>query len=121
MRPVPASEDDSPAISDQRGNGTDHGPGVFELLGDGTPLSVANQGVAPHGDDDPAVHYAVPPTPSRRPRLRMPSVKHSSGARAIPAPICPMPGRRCAIPVLITGRMPVSITRRASMAVGVPR
>ena len=46
--------------------------------------------------------------------------KQASGARVTPAPIWPTPGSLCAMPVLITGRMPVSTTRRASMHAGVP-
>ena len=38
----------------------------------------------------------------------------------IPAPTCPTPGFRWAIPVLMTGAIPLSTTRRASIAVGVP-
>jgi transposase len=34
--------------------------------------------------------------------------KHANGARTIPAPICPVPALRPAIPVLISGVMPVS-------------
>jgi hypothetical protein len=47
-------------------------------------------------------------------------VKHASGARVTPAPIWPTPGSLCAMPVLITGSIPVSTTRRASMHAGVP-
>src|SRR5437867_4840605 len=47
-------------------------------------------------------------------------VKHASGARVTPAPICPTPASRCAMPVLMTGRIPVSTTLRASMPAGVP-
>jgi len=47
-------------------------------------------------------------------------VKQSSGARVMPAPIWPTPAWRCAIPVLIIGRTPVSTTLRASIPAGVP-
>ena len=33
-------------------------------------------------------------------------VKHGIGARTMPAPICPTPASLCAMPVVITGRMP---------------
>src|SRR6266571_4223128 len=47
------------------------------------------------------------------------AVKHSSGARRIPAPICPpfWP----ASPPSITGVVPVAVTRKTSMPTGVPR
>ena len=38
----------------------------------------------------------------------------------MPAPIWPMPASRWAMPVLMTGAMPVSTTSRASIPVGVP-
>ena len=38
----------------------------------------------------------------------------------MPAPIWPMPGSRWAMPVLMTGKIPVSTTLRASMPAGVP-
>src|SRR5215469_12725256 len=48
------------------------------------------------------------------------SSKHLSGALTTPAPTCPTPGSRCAMPVLMVGTMPVSTTRRMSMPVGTP-
>ena len=38
----------------------------------------------------------------------------------MPAPIWPMPASRCAMPVVTTGRMPVSTTLRTSMPHGAP-
>ena len=38
-----------------------------------------------------------------------PRVKHAIGALVTPAPICPTPACRCAMPLLMTGRMPLSI------------
>ena len=38
----------------------------------------------------------------------------------MPAPIWPMPASMCAMPVVTTGRMPVSTTLRTSMPVGAP-
>src|SRR4029078_9692031 len=46
--------------------------------------------------------------------------KQARGARATPAPTCPTPGLRCAMPVLIAGWMPVAATLRASMPAGTP-
>jgi hypothetical protein len=43
------------------------------------------------------------------------AAKQAIGALVTPAPICPTPACRCAIPLLITGRMPESTTLRASM------
>ncbi len=40
--------------------------------------------------------------------------KHASGARTVPAPICPILASLWAIPVLMSGVMPVSTTRRMS-------
>ena len=45
--------------------------------------------------------HAEPP-----PDLAQAAAKQASGARAIPAPICPMPGSRWAMPVLMTGADP---------------
>ena len=36
------------------------------------------------------------------------AVKHAMGAVVMPAPICPTPASRCAMPLLMTGRMPRS-------------
>lgn len=49
------------------------------------------------------------------------ATKGSSGARTIPAPTCPIPACLCAMPVLISGWIPVSTTRRTSIPVGLPR
>ena len=38
----------------------------------------------------------------------------------MPAPICPTPAFRCAMPVLMIGSTPESATSRASMPAGVP-
>ena len=38
----------------------------------------------------------------------------------MPAPICPTPASRCAIPVLMIGNTPESATSRASIPAGVP-
>ena len=46
--------------------------------------------------------------------------KTASGARTTPAPTCPTPGSRWAMPVLMTGASPVSRTRRTSIPVGTP-
>src|SRR5262245_36650686 len=62
------------------------------------------------------VDYAVNCSPS----AVIARVKQASGARVTPAPIWPMPASRCAIPVLMMGRMPVSTTWRTSMQAGVP-
>src|SRR5437763_945370 len=54
-------------------------------------------------------------------RNRCAARKGSSDARTRPAPTWPTPASRCAMPVLISGRIPVSTTRRTSIPVGVPR
>ena len=43
------------------------------------------------------------------------AVKHAIGAVVTPAPICPTPASRCAMPLLMTGSTPLSTTLRASM------
>ncbi len=60
------------------------------------------------------------PRRASAPRAAIALEKQASGARAIPAPICPTPARRWAMPVLMTGAIPESTTRRASIPVGVP-
>lgn len=47
--------------------------------------------------------------------------KHSIGAVATPAPICPMPDVACRIPVVTFGVVFNSTTRRTSTPTGVPR
>src|SRR5947208_711371 len=47
--------------------------------------------------------------------------KQASGARATPAPTCPVPAFFPAMPVLMSGAMPVSTTRRTSIPAGAPR
>ena len=46
--------------------------------------------------------------------------KQASGARTTPAPIWPVPGIRPAMPVLMSGAIPVSTTRHTSIPTGVP-
>src|SRR4029078_5159161 len=46
--------------------------------------------------------------------------KQSRGARTTPAPTWPTPASLCAMPVLMTGAIPVSTTRRMSMPLGTP-
>src|SRR5581483_3991488 len=55
------------------------------------------------------------------PHRRAASRKGSIGARTSPAPTWPTPASRCAMPVLISGWMPVSAMRRTSIPVGEPR
>ena len=62
--------------------------------------------------------YAVATSAARAPTA---AVKHSTGGVTSPAPTCPVPATRPAIPVLICGRVPVRSTAVTSMPVGVPR
>ena len=48
-------------------------------------------------------------------------LKQSSGGFTRPAPTWPTPGSLCAMPVLMIGRMPVSMTLSRSMPVALPR
>src|SRR5262245_43921051 len=46
--------------------------------------------------------------------------KQARGARTTPAPICPVPGTLLAMPVLMSGVIPVSTTLRTSIPTGLP-
>ena len=75
--------------------------------------------------NDLALEPKASAVPTRRDRqeasARTAPLKHAMGGFTRPAPICPTPGRREAMPVLIWGRMPVCTTIRTSTPVGVPR
>ena len=53
--------------------------------------------------------------------IRSAARKHSIGAVATPAPICPTPDVACRIPVVTLGVVFSSTTRRTSTPIGVPR
>src|SRR5262245_42490556 len=65
-------------------------------------------------------HGVAPPyaTPSESASATSAALKHAIGARTMPAPIWPTPASRWAIPVVSTGRIPVSTTLRRSMPAG---
>src|SRR5439155_21532821 len=115
LRTVPMGQDDAPSLRDECRDVTGHLSRVVDLLGDRSLLPVEDQRVAADRHHGAVGRHAAAPTPKLRARARTPSSKQASGARAIPAPIWPTPASRWAIPVLITGAMPVSTTRRASI------
>src|SRR5262249_24088129 len=117
---VAVGDDDAPAAVDEPADPPRGRPGVVELLGDRAALAVLDEGVAADRDHGRPGHRRHPPAPRRRPRSRSAASKQGRGARAMPAPICPTPASRWAMPVLITGATPLSTTRRRSMPVGVP-
>ncbi len=63
---------------------------------------------------------ARPTMPRSAARRRAAAANTADGARTMPAPIWPIPGSLCAMPVLIMGSSPVSITASTSMPEGVP-
>ena len=79
-------------------------------------LASVTRGVATECHDGGA-HWAAPRSVASAASA---SLKHSIGAVVMPAPICPTPAWRCAIPVLMIGSTPESTTSRASMPAGVP-
>src|SRR5262249_26414487 len=111
-----------PAGREERADLTRRDAAVLELLGDRAALTVADQRVAADGDQHrgPSRHTGAVTTPTSAASAASAAWKHPSGARAMPAPIWPTPGSRCAMPVLLTGARPCSTTRRRSMPVGVP-
>src|SRR5262249_8125783 len=139
---VAGGDHGAPAGRDERADLPRRRAAVLELLGDRSALALADERVAadrdqrgaiPAGGEGRPVHLLgrlcprlrarqarPPPAPSSVARARKAAAKHWRGARAMPAPICPIPGSRWAIPVLITGATPLSTTRRTSIPVGVP-
>src|SRR5713226_5455115 len=143
--PIAVGEHDAPAVCHERAHVPHGGARVLELLRDGALLPVENQRVPANRNDHPSrlnvtpfgwrsglfalrAHRGVVATqslghaarPRRRPSSARAALKQARGARAMPAPIWPMPASLWAMPVLMTGATPLSTTRRASMAVGVP-
>ena len=126
LRAVAVGDDDAPAVGDQGGDVARGLAGVLVLLGDRAALAVEDQRVPADRDrppDDPSgqapVHDRLAsPRAAARPPIA--AAKQASGARAIPAPIWPTPAWRWAMPVLMTGAIPESTTRRASIPVGRP-
>src|SRR5438093_11314045 len=79
-------------------------------------LTVAYECVTPYGNHcDGFAHRGVFLSPILRANAFTAAVKQAIGAVVTPAPICPTPGSRWAMPLLITGKMPQSTTLRASM------
>src|SRR5437762_2970923 len=91
---------------------------IVVLLGDRAALALEDEGIAPDRDDGSTVDVSGRDAFSRAhgtlsgvtvcASCRSASSKQPNGARAMPAPIWPTPASRCAMPVLITGAMPVS-------------
>src|SRR5712692_1154165 len=120
LRPIAVRQDHAPAVGDEGGHVRRRVASVLELLGYRAFLTIANQRIAADGDDGGSLGEGHAEAFTRRPSSRSAPAKQARGARAMPAPIWPMPASRWAMPVLITGWTPLSTTRRASMAVGVP-
>src|SRR5262245_62277913 len=87
---------DLPPGRDERADLTRRDVAVLELLGDRAALTVADQGVAADGDEHRGRgrHTGTVTTPSAAASAASAAWKHSTGARAMPAPIWPMPGDR---------------------------
>src|SRR4029453_13908550 len=112
----------SPARRDEGADLARRRAAVLELLGDRPALPFEDEGVATDRDQQGLVggHAGEAVTPSSMAMARSAAAKQPRGARAMPAPIWPTPGSRWAMPVLITGWVPLSTTRRTSIPVGVP-
>jgi len=117
LRTVPVGDHDAPTPLDdidQEGSELGDGPVLIE---DRRVRFIAHQCIAAERDDGPS--HASNPGPHRSAIAARAAVKHASGAVVMPAPIWPTPASRWAIPVLMTGTMPVSTTVRTSTSAGV--
>ena len=119
LRAVAVRDHHLPAALDHAGDVLGERAHHRVLVGDRLVLASRISALPPIASDGESGLFASLRAP--RPVQRRPAVKHASGARVMPAPIWPTPGSLCAMPVLMTGSMPVSTTRRASMPAGVPR
>src|SRR5262249_16893003 len=96
---------------------------IGAFVGKGAAHGAADAGVAAGHQSHLAgetVHARRPPALDA-PNASSAASKHPSGARTMPAPIWPVPGTLPAMPVLISGVIPVSTTLRISIPTGEPR